>query len=142
MKKVVLVAALFGSVVAFAKGPQKPGNWHLTVTTEMPGLPVTPPPQSFDKCITPAEAADPKQSIKEQNKDCDPADVKIAGNKVTYKLVCHKHGGTQTGAGEIVYSGDAYTGTMTVEMNDPRGGGGKMKIIQHISGQRTGDCTK
>ena len=141
MKKTVLVVALLGAAVAFAKGPQRAGNWHLTVHTEMVGMPVTPPPMSFDKCITPAAADDPKQAIKEQSPDCDPADVKVAGNKVTYKMTCHKHGGTQTGAGEMVYSGDSYSGTMTVEMDNPRGGG-KVKVIQHMTGQRTGDCAK
>ena len=42
------------------------------------------------------------------------------------------HGGTQTGTGEIVYVGDAYTGTMTMEMANPRGGG-TIKMIQHTS---------
>ena len=51
------------------------------------------------------------------------------------------HGGTQTGAGEIVYSGDSMTGTTTVEMANPRGGG-TMKMIQHTVAQRTGDCAK
>jgi uncharacterized protein DUF3617 len=142
MKKIFLVAALFGSTVAFAKGPQKAGNWHMTVTTEMPGMPAAQvPPQSVDTCVTPAQSDDPKQALKEHNKDCDPSDVKVVGNTITYKTTCHKHGGTQTGEGEIVYSGDSYTGTMTVEMDNPRGGG-KMKIIQHVVGNRTGDCTK
>jgi hypothetical protein len=139
MKKLLVVAALAAPLLAFAKGPQKPGNWHITVNTEMVGMPVTPPHRSFDKCITPAQADDPKSALKDQNSDCDPADVKIAGNKVTYKMVCHKHGGTQTGEGEIVYAADSYTGTMTVEMDNPRGGG-KMKMVQHMTGTRTGDC--
>jgi hypothetical protein len=142
MKKTLVVAvALAGSTVAFAKGPQKPGNWHITMTMEMPGLPAAPPPRTMDICVTPKQSDDPKEAIKSQSKDCDPADVKVEGNKVTYKVVCHSHGGTQTGTGEIVYSGDAYTGTMTMEMANPRGGG-TMKMIQHTSAQRTGDCAK
>jgi hypothetical protein len=141
MKKVVLAVALCGSAVALAKGPQKAGNWHLTVTTEMPGMPVAPPPRSFDKCVTPEQADDPKKGLKDQDPDCEPADVKVAGNHVTYKVTCHKHGGTQTGTGDITYAADAYTGTMTMEMANPRGSG-TMKIIQHVSGARTGDCAK
>jgi uncharacterized protein DUF3617 len=141
MKKIVLVAALAVPLVAFAKGAQKPGNWHITVEMELVGMPMKPPPQSFDKCVTPEQAEDPKKALKEQSKDCDPADVKVDGNKVTYKVTCHKNGGTQTGAGEIVYAGDSYTGTMTMEMNNPRTGQ-PMKMIQHMTGQRTGDCAK
>jgi hypothetical protein len=142
MKKPVAVAAILGfSALAFAKGPQKAGNWHITVAMEIPGMPQAPPPRSFDKCITQAQSDDPKQAIKEQSSECDPADIKVAGNTVTYKISCHMHGGTQTGNGTITYSGDSYTGTTTVEMTNPRGGG-TMKMVQHMTGQRTGDCTK
>ncbi|MGZ3426023.1 MAG: DUF3617 domain-containing protein [Polyangia bacterium] len=141
MQKVVLAVALCGSAVALAKGPQKAGNWHVTVTMEMPGMPVAPPPRSFDQCVTPEQADDPKKSLRSQDPECEPADVKVAGNQVSYKLVCHKHGGTQTGSGEMTYGADAYSGTMTMEMTNPRGGG-PIKVIQHVSGQRTGDCAK
>lgn len=138
MKKIVLVAAVAAPLIAFAKGNMKPGQWHIKVTHEMQGAPFTPPPTELDKCITPEQANDPKTMLKDQNKDCDPADVKIDGNKVTYKVTCHKNGGTQTGTGEMTYAGDSYTGTMTVEMDNPRFG--KMKMINHVNGTRTGDC--
>jgi hypothetical protein len=141
MNKIVIAAALLGSAaVAFAKGPQKAGNWHITVSMEMPGMGQMPP-RSFDKCVTPEQSDDPKKAIKQQAEDCDPADVKISGNTVTYKIVCHKRGGTQTGTGEMTYAGDSYSGTMTLEMNNPRGGG-MVKMVEHMSGQRTGDCAK
>ena len=138
MRRVALVAVLLGSAIAFAKGPQKAGNWHITVTSEMPGMPMQPPPQTLDKCITPEQSDDPKRAIKEQNSDCEPADVKVVANKVSYKMTCHKHGGTQNGVGELTFAGDSYAGTMTLEMNDPRRG--PMKIVQHIQATRTGDC--
>jgi hypothetical protein len=106
----------------------------------MVGAPFTPPPTELDQCVTPEQANDPKSMLKNQNKDCDPADVKIEGNKVTYKVTCHKNGGTQIGSGEIVYSGDSYTGTMTVEMDHPRMG--HMKMVNHTTATRTGDCAK
>lgn len=141
MKKIVVAAALVGlPALAFAKGPQKAGNWHITVSMEMPGMGQMPP-RSFDKCVTIEQSQDPAKAIKSQSEDCDPADVKLDGNTVTYKITCHKHGGTQTGTGTITYAGDSYTGTMTMEMNNPRGGG-PMKIVEHMSGQRTGDCAK
>ena len=139
MKKIVVVAALFAvPAIAFAKGNVKPGQYHIRVTHEFVGAPFTPPPTEIDKCITPAEADDPKQMVKNENKDCEPADLKVEGNKVTFKVTCHKNGGTQTGTGEMVYAGASYSGTMTVEMDNPRMG--HVKMINHISGARTGDC--
>jgi Protein of unknown function (DUF3617) len=141
MKKILVVAALAVPVVAFAKGNMKPGQWHIKVTHEMQGAPFTPPPSEFDKCVTPEQANDPKSMAKEQSKDCEPADVKVEGNKMTYKVTCHHNGGTQTGTGEMTWTNDSsYTGTMTIEMNNPRFG--KMKMVNHMTGTRTGDCAK
>ena len=138
MKKIVVVAVLGCAAVAFAKTHVKPGMWHLKVTAELVGAPFTPPPHEMDRCITPEQANDPEKMIKEQDKNCDPVDVKFDGNKATFKVNCHAHGGTQTGSGEIVYQTDSYTGTITADMTDPRMG--HMKMIEHISGTRTGDC--
>jgi Protein of unknown function (DUF3617) len=140
MKKLVLAAALAVPALAFAKGNLKPGNWHIKVTHEFVGAPFTPPPTEIDQCITQQQADDPKQMAKGGNKDCEPADVKMEGNKLTFKVVCHSHGGTQTGTGEMVYAGDSYTGTTTVEMDNPKMG--HVKMINHTTATRTGDCAK
>ena len=140
MKKLVLACAFVIPAIAFAKGNLKPGNWHIKVTHELVGAPFTPPPTEIDQCITPEQANDPKQMAKSGSKDCDPADVKVEGNKLTFKMTCHGHGGVQTGTGEIVYAGDSYTGTTTVEMDNPRMG--HVKMVNHMTGARTGDCAK
>jgi hypothetical protein len=140
MKKTVLAALLVVPALAFAKGNLKPGNWHIKVTHEFVGAPFTPPPTEMDQCITPQQADDPKQMAKGGNKDCEPADVKMEGNKLTFKVTCHSHGSTQTGTGEMVYAGDSYTGTTTVEMDNPKMG--HVKMINHTTATRTGDCAK
>ena len=98
------------------------------------------PPMSFDRCITKDEADYLAKAVKAQSRNCDPADVKVDGNHVTYKIVCHEHGGTQTGTGEMTYVGDGMTGTVSMVMNNPRGGG-TIQMTQHMTAQRTGDCT-
>jgi hypothetical protein len=140
MKKIVLGFVLCVPLLAFAKGNVKPGNWHIKVTHEFVGAPFTPPPTEMDQCITQAQADDPKQMAKSGSKDCDPADVKMEGNKLTFKVTCHSHGSMQTGSGEIVYAGDSYTGTTTVEMDNPKMG--HVKMVNHMTGTRTGDCAK
>ncbi len=140
MKKIALASVLAFAAVAFAKGNLKAGQWHIKVTHEMVGAPFTPPPTELDECITPEQANDPKQMVQKSSKDCEPTDFKVEGNKVTYKITCHKNGGTQTGTGEMTYAGDSYSGTMTVEMDSPRLG--HVKMVNHLSGARTGDCAK
>ena len=40
----------------------------------------------------------------------------------------------------MVYAGDSYTGTTTVEMDSPKMG--HVKMINHTTANRTGDCAK
>lgn len=143
MKKLVVTAFVLSSAFVFAQARRhlKPGNWQITIRSEMQGAPFTPPPMTFNRCITPDQANDPKSLTKnERNQDCEMKDWKQTGNKLTWSMVCHKHGGTQTGTGEMEFSEDSYTGTSTVEMDNPRMG--HIKMVQHMSGQRTGDCAK
>ena len=143
MKKLTVAAVLLTSalVLAEAKHHLKPGNWQITVNSEMQGAPFTPPPVTINKCITPEQANDPKNHAKnDRNKDCEMKDWKQTGNKISWTMVCHKNGSTQTGTGEMEFSEDSYNGTSTVEMDNPRMG--HIKMVQHMKGQRTGDCTK
>jgi hypothetical protein len=147
MKRSILVVGLISGLIAAAatslyadgKHHVRAGKWHTSVKSEMVGAPFTPPPMEVDRCVTPEEAADPQKMLKKQQEDCDPANVVIDGNHVTYKVTCHKRGGTQTGAGELTFGDDSYTGTMTLDIDTPRMG--KMKLVQHIEAKRTGDCT-
>ena len=52
--------------------------------------------------------------------DCKVSDYKADGNKVTWSMTCE---GRQpmTGKGEFLYAENAYTGTMTMDMQG-RGG--------------------
>ena len=143
MKRMLMMSALVTatatSLYADGKGHVRAGSWHTSVKTEIPGAPFTPPPTEIDRCVTAEEASDPQKMLKKQQDDCEAASVKLDGSHLTYTVTCHKHGGTQTGTGELTFAGESYSGTMTLTMNDPRRG--PMKIIQHIQANRTGDCT-
>lgn len=143
MKRMLMTSALVlataTSLYADGKSKIHAGKWHTSVKTEIPGAPFTPPPIDMDRCVTSDEASDPQKLVKKQQDDCESTAFKMDGSHVTYTVTCHKHGGTQTGTGELTFATDSYSGTMTLEMNDPRRG--PMKIVQHIQANRTGDCT-
>ena len=137
------------SVSLLAQGPRRDGNWEVTVEMDMPGMPqgMTMPPMKMTQCVTPQEAADPQKSIPQRPagrggaanpNDCKISDYKTEGNKVSWAMACT---GAQPmdGTGEFVYAGDAYTGTM--KMNIARGGQ-PMAMTMKYSGKRLGDCTK
>src|SRR3954469_313913 len=115
MKKLAFAFALLTLVpVALAAGKMmREGQWEITSTVEMNGRAM--PPQTFQKCVKPEDVKDPQGMIKNSHKssDCDQKDIKVTGSTVSFSMVCHKGGNTQTGHGEITYSGESYSGTMT-----------------------------
>lgn len=139
-KKLTLMAALtLAAPMVLADGPKvKPGNYHVVVTHEMIGLPFTPPPTVIDKCVTPADAANP-QTLAHHNEKCEQTAFKSSGNKLSFTVTCHERGGTQTGSGEMTFGADHYSGLITVTMQNPRDGS-QVKIINHMESTRTGDC--
>ncbi len=138
-KTLVVAAMLLSAPLAFADGKLKPGSYKITVTHEMTGMPFVPPPTTLERCITPEDAANPGKSLAKQRDNCETKESKVSPGKVTFSVVCHEHGGTQTGSGEISYTSDGWKGTMTIEMQNPRTGQA-MKMVNHIDSVRTGDC--
>ena len=70
--------------------------------------------------------------------DCKVSDYKTVGNKVTWSMSC-TGAAAASGTGEFVYTDDAYTGQMV--MNVERGGQ-PMAVTMKYNGKRLGDCTK
>lgn len=142
MKKMWIVTlAAMAIATAFAQGPRRDGLWEVKTEMQMDGMPMTMPPMTAQQCITPAEANDPSKAAPQGRgrggrgpQDCKVSDYKVEGNKVTWSMKCE---GPQpvTGAGEIVYEADSYTGTMKMDM------GGRGMTMKY-TGKRLGDCTK
>ena len=113
----------------------QPGLWETTITMNMPGMPMVPPPTTQRTCIT-REDLVPKDPQSAQ--DCQRLDHNIEGNTVTWNAECEHAAGTTIGSGKITYTGNTYQGSMEMEM---RNGQGKvMKMNQTLSGRRVGDC--
>jgi hypothetical protein len=135
----LLVAGSLAALVA-AQGPRRDGEWEVKVEMNMPGMPAGMPPNTIKQCITPAEASDPQKAMPPQgrgrgNSNCKISDYKSEGNTVSWSMACE---GAQpmTGKGQFVYAQDAYTGTMTMDMQ------GRGTMTMKYTGKRLGDCTK
>ena len=98
------------------------------------------------QCISKEEAADPQKLMPQpppgrggQASDCKMSDYKTEGNKITYTMNCANP--PATGKGEMVYNGDTFTGTNTMNMTMGRGGQPSTMTMK-MSGKRLGDCVK
>jgi hypothetical protein len=127
-----LVCALAIPYTASAKN-MKPGKWQITVTTEMPNMPVKPQPVTLSRCVTKEEADSNEPPKAGMGGDCKILDMKTTGNTISWKVECAKSG--VKGEGSASYSGDAYDGSMKMSMNG-------QEFTTHFAGKYLGDCEK
>jgi hypothetical protein len=143
MKATLLVVL---AVIALAAGlaaqsPMRPGLWETTMQMQMPNMPIKMPEMKVNSCVTPEQLKDPASTLprgpqtgRADQTDCKVSDYKQSGNTVTWKMACTKPQ-QMTSAGEMTYTNDSYTGTMT--MSSAQGA-----MTMQLSGKRLGDCTK
>lgn len=142
LKRVALAVAIAGvflwGTLAFAGVEMHEGLWEITTRMEMQGMPMKMPPRKHTQCLTKnnmLKTMVPREQDEEE--DCKITDTKISGNTVTWIMKCKGEGAMEV-TGRTTYHGDTFEGTMTMISNDPDEG--KMKIINHISGRRIGEC--
>jgi len=108
--------ALFALVLLCAAGTahsagvdMKEGEWEITSETSitMGAMSMPPMTSKTTHCLT---REDPVPTT-EKEKDCKVEDLKVVGNKVSWRIVC-KEG---EGEGEITYSGTSYKGTFRMK---------------------------
>ncbi len=129
---VTAVVLLFCINSASAGFDMKVGMWEVTTKWELPGMPkeMAMPGVTFNQCLT-SENHIPQNN--DQGGGCKITRSQIRGNTVIWEMDCENEGLLMRGTGKVTFSGDIFTGGMTIESNG-------MNINQHLSGRRTGDC--
>jgi len=147
MLKFLLIASAvmsfsFAARPSVAEVNMQEGNWETTVEMKMEGLPFPMPPvtSKVTHCITKKDLI-PKTTKKEQQ--CDIKEQKVAGNKVSWKMVCvDKSGSTTESQGDITYAGNSYQGTIKSKTTTKDKPGKAMTSTMQVKGQRLGPCPK
>lgn len=137
---VLTLAAVAAVALAAQQNPMKPGNWETTILMQIPNMPTQMPEMKSTTCITPEQLEkDPASGLPRGMRgrggadQCEMSDYKVDGQTVTWKMACPQQ--QMTGTGEIIFSGDSYTGTMKAAM--PMG-----EMTMKMTGKRLGDCAK
>jgi hypothetical protein len=105
-------------VLAFAAGAAHAATgeyWEVTNKMEMAGMAL--PGMTSKVCIPKGGEKDPRNVNGE--KDCEMTDVKISGNKSSWKMRCAKDGDVMTGSGELTSTPDRTEGV--IKMNSKQG---------------------
>lgn len=139
---VVGIAVVAGSITVTAQAAPnvRPGLWETTITSNIPGMPMAPPPVTHQSCITHDDLTQDNLVPRDKKTadQCSRMDHKVEGDTVTWVVECEQQGMKTVGTGRITYVGDTYTGL--IEMTMQGGPGGSMKMTQQMQGRRIGDC--
>ena len=103
-------------------------------------MPFAMKPMTHTQCITKKDIQDPDKTVPKtkEGKDCKMKDYKVAGDHVTWKVVCTGKN-KMTSTGEMTYSkGTSYAGTMTMDTEGKSSQA--MHMVYHFQGKRIGDC--
>lgn len=132
----LLVSAMILAMAASVQaGPDlQEGLWQITTTFEMPGMPMKMPPTTRSQCITQDDLV--PQAQQQPGQECRVSNYKVAGNTVSYDVVCKAEGNQMKGHGEATYSGDSMSGSMRMTVTGQQ----EMQMTYRYTGKRTGPC--
>jgi hypothetical protein len=114
------------------------GDWKVTMTTSMQGLPFQMPPQTFSttQCVTKDDLA----PVDKSKQECVIKEQKISGNTFYWKILCEDKSARTEGDGRITYSGSTYKGVINTRITDKREGSNITTRTQ-LSGRYLGPCS-
>jgi len=112
----------------------EPGNWELTVTTVVEGMPGAMAPVTRSRCITPDEARDPSRLT--GGAECQFSNRRDSGSEITFDVSC---GGPlpMRGSGAVRYQPQSIDGTLDISAD---ASGQKIMTRSRIAGRRLGPC--
>lgn len=134
VKKVCFVSmfaflVLFLSNIAEAQN-MKEGLWQITMTIEMPGMPMQMPPQTYTHCLTKKDMVPQKE---EPNQECRMVKRDIEGDTVIWVMECKTSEGTAVFNGKVTYKGDSFEGIIKMKQSG-------MEMTQNLKGKWIGEC--
>ncbi|MCW5576010.1 MAG: DUF3617 family protein [Burkholderiales bacterium] len=110
------------------------GNWHVTVTTEISGMQVRPPPPYYyTRCFTKRSF---QPHLAPPGAPCRASNLRTHKDVMTWNLTCAESVAQMSGHGRMVFGGNRVTGTVTTVSRYPA----EMQVVQKISGKRVGPC--
>jgi hypothetical protein len=114
----------------------RPGKYEVTAEMESPDMKMQP--HKGTQCITAEQLKDVSKAFLDPEfaKECKVSDLKVDGNKVTFRSDCNQGGVQATGHAEVTFARESYTVVMTTKSST----GHSMTIKQNA--KWIAECTK
>jgi hypothetical protein len=129
--RIVVAALLCAAGTAFAD--IQAGNWEMTVTTTIEGMPGAMAPITQARCLTEAEAKDPSRLIG-AGAGCVFSNKQDTGSQITFDVSCTGQV-PLSGSGAVRYTAQSVDGTLDLTATNPR-----IVTRSQLAGKRLGEC--
>ena len=124
--------ALFAT--SAAAGDVQPGNWEMTVTMSVDGMPGAMAPVTQTRCLTAEDARDPSRLV--GNAGCEFSNKKDNGSEMSFDVACRGQVPMQ-GKGVVRYSAQNVSGSLELGAESS---GQKIMTRSQLTARRIGDC--
>ncbi|HEY8249122.1 MAG TPA: DUF3617 family protein [Burkholderiales bacterium] len=129
------VLALAIAVSGSALADIEPGNWEMTVSTQVEGIPAGAlAPIVQTRCLTREDARDPSRLV--GGAGCEFSDRRDTGSEMSFNVSC---GGQlpMRGSGLVRYTSQSVDGSLELSAET---GGQKIMTRSRVVGRRLGAC--
>ncbi|MGQ9571387.1 MAG: DUF3617 domain-containing protein [Thermodesulfovibrionales bacterium] len=127
---VVLICLGWVSYASAGSPNMKEGLWEITMTMEMPGMPMKMPPRTYTHCLTKKDMVPQKE---EPNQECKMIKHDVKGDTVTWVIECKTPEGTAVSNGRVAYKGTTFEGVIKVKHAG-------VEVTQNLKGKWIGQC--
>ena len=138
MKIRLLVLALLFLPPAARGADPEPGNWELTVTTQMDGMAQPVGPIARTQCLTAADAQNPSKVLNPGSGSCEFTNRRESGATYSFDVSC-TGAFPMTGTGSVNYGTQSMSGELHLASIVS---GKKVGMDSRISGRRLGPCAQ
>src|SRR4051812_12531247 len=110
------------------------GNWELSVTTQVPGMPQPIGPITQTRCITEADARDPSRIVSPSSGSCEFSNKRDTGAEMSFDITCTGQI-PMRGSGVVRYGGQSFDADLNLTADNQ---GQKIVTSSKVVGRRLG----
>ncbi|OAI50116.1 hypothetical protein AYO46_10565 [Betaproteobacteria bacterium SCGC AG-212-J23] len=111
------------------------GNWEMTLTTSIEGMPGAMAPVTQVRCLTREDAQDPSRLVGSAP-GCEFSNKQDTGSEISFDVVCSGQV-SMGGRGVMRYTAQSVEGSLDLTAN---ASGQRIVTRSQLSGRRLGEC--
>ncbi|MEA3195160.1 MAG: hypothetical protein QOD26_3493 [Betaproteobacteria bacterium] len=131
----ILICLIAAAASAGARADIQEGNWEMTITTSVEGMPGGMGPITQARCLSGEDARDPTRLVG-AGAGCEFSNKRDTGSEITFDVVCSGQV-PMNGSGAVRYTAQTVAGSLELAANM---GNQRIMTRSQLTGRRLGEC--